>query len=142
VTGRASSHAKDDCKDHLIWCPQRRRPRSEADGRASSRETVQAIAEEVGFWSEDLAIEEDPVYVVLECPPKYAIARVVGILKSLSASRTCQQCPWLRRKYWSSALWEDGYAARTVGDRVTADLMRRSIKRHTEEQATNQPELF
>jgi putative transposase len=142
VTWRASSHAKDDCKYHLIWCPKRRRPHSEADGRASIRETFQAIAEEVGFWSEELALEEDHVHVVLECPPKYAIARVVGILKSISASRTFQQCPWLRRKYWSSELWEDGYAVRTGGDRVTADLSRRYIKRHTEEQATNQPELF
>jgi hypothetical protein len=31
---------------------------------------------------------------------------------------------------------------RTVGERVTADLIRRYIRPHTEEQATNQPELF
>ena len=59
-----------------------------------------------------------------------SIARVVGILKSISASRTFHQFPWLRRKYWSGELWEDGYAVRTVGDRVTADLIRRYIKRH------------
>lgn len=142
MTWRASSHAKYDCKYHLIWCPKRRRPLSDADVRAYIRETFQAIAEEFGFWIEELAIEEDHVHVFLEFPPKYAIARVVGILKSISASRTFQQFPWLRRKYWSSELWEDGYAVRTVGDRVTADLIRRYIKRHTEEQATNQPELF
>jgi hypothetical protein len=63
---------------------------------------------------------------------------VVGILKSISASRTFHEFPWLRRQFWSGELWEDGYAVRTVGDRVTADLIRRYIKRHTEEQATNQ----
>jgi putative transposase len=80
--------------------------------------------------------------VFLEFSPKYAIARVVGILKSISASRSFRQFPWLRRTFWSGALWEDGYAVRTVGDRVTADLIRRYIRRHHEEQATNQPELF
>jgi putative transposase len=133
---------KYDCKYHLIWCPKRRRPLSDGDVRAYIRETFQAIAEEFGFWIEELAIEEDHVHVFLEFPPNYASARVVGILKSISASRTVQQFPWLRRKYWSGKLWEDGYAVRTVGDRVTADLIRRYIKRHTEEQATNQPELF
>ena len=139
---RASSHAKYDCKYHLIWCPKRRRPRGDADVRAYVETTFRAIAEEFGFWIEELAIESDHVHVFLEFPPKYAIARVVGILKSISASRTFQQFPWLRRQYWSGELWEDGYAVRTVGDRVTADLIRRYIKRHTEEQATNQPELF
>jgi len=52
-----------------------------------------AIAEEFGFWIEELAIESDHVHVFLEFPPKYAIARVVGILKSISASRTFQQFP-------------------------------------------------
>ena len=139
---RASSHAKYDCKYHLIWCPKRRRPLGDADVRAHLEATFRAIAEEFGFWIEELAIESDHVHVFLEFPPKYAIARVVGILKSISASRTFQQFPWLRRQYWSGELWEDGYAVRTVGDRVTADLIRRYIKRHTEEQATNQPELF
>ncbi len=114
----------------------------EADVREYVKETFRAIAEEFGFWIEELAVEEDHVHVFLEFPPRYSIARVVGILKSISASRTFQQFPWLRRKFWSGELWEDGYAVRTVGDRVTADLIRRYIRRHTEEQATNQPELF
>ena len=114
----------------------------DADVRAYVTKTFRAIAEEFGFWVDELAIEADHVHVFLEFPPKYAIARVIGILKSISASRTFQQFPWLRQKYWSGELWEDGYAVRTVGDRVTADLIRRYIKHHTEEQATNQPELF
>jgi putative transposase len=89
-----------------------------------------------------LAVEEDHVHVFLEFPPRHAIARVVGILKSISASRTFQQFPWLRRTFWSGELWEGGYAVRIVGDRVTADLIRRYIRRHHEGQATNRPELF
>jgi hypothetical protein len=52
------------------------------------------------------------------------------------------QAPWLRRKYRSAEMWEDGYAARTVGDQVTTDLIRCDIRRHADGQATNQPELF
>jgi putative transposase len=139
---RSSSHAKYDCKYHLIWCPKRRRALDDADVRAAIAETFRAIADEFGVWIEELAVEADHVHVFLEFPPKYSIARVVGILKGISASRTFQQFPWLRRKYWSGELWEDGYAVRTVGDHVTADLISRYIRRHDDEQATNQPELF
>ena len=110
--------------------------------RAYVTKCFRAIAEEVEFWIDELAVEHDHVHVFLEFPPKYSIARVVGILKSISASRTFDRFPELRRKFWSGELWEDGYAARTVGDRVTSDLIRRYIKRHTAEQATKQPELF
>ena len=142
MTWRASSHAKYDCKYHLVWCPKRRRLLRDPAVRAAVAKTFRAIAEEFGFWIDELAVERDHVHVFLEFPPKYAIARVVGILKSISASRTFDRFPELRRKFWSGELWEDGYAARTVGDRVTSDLIRRYIKRHTTEQATKQPELF
>ena len=72
----------------------------------------------------------------------YAIARVVGILKSTSGSRAFARFPRLRRKFWSEDLWDDGSAARTVGDRVTSDLICRYIQRHAVEQAAKQPELF
>ena len=139
---RSSSHAKYDCKYHLVWCPKRRRVLADAEIRTWVCETFRAIAEEFGFWIEELTVEEDHVHLLLAFAPKYSIARVVGILKSISASRTFHQFPWLRRTYWSGELWEDGYAVRTVGDHVTADLIKRYIRRHDDEQATNQPELF
>ncbi len=142
MTWRASSHAKYDCKYHLVWCPKRRRLLRDTEVRASVTKCFRAIAEESSFWIDELAVAHDHVHVFLEFPPKYSIARVVGILKSISASRTFDRFPELRRKFWSGELWEDGYAARTVGDRVTSDLIRRYIKRHTTEQATKQPELF
>jgi putative transposase len=129
-------------RSHLVWCPKRRRALRDPDVRAYVAKTFRAIAEEFGFWIDELAVEADHVHVFLEFPPKYAIARVVGILKSISASRTFARFASLRRQFWSGELWEDGYAARTVGDRVTSDLIRRYIKRHTIEQATKQPELF
>ena len=142
MTWRASRHAKYDCQDHLLWGPQRRRGLGDTQVRMALTETFRAIAEEVGVWIEELAGEEDHVHGVLEFPPRYSIARVMGLRQSISASRTFQQFPWRRRKYWPTALWEDGYAVRAVGDRVTTDLLRRSSRRHTEEQATNQPERF
>jgi len=40
-------------------------------------------------------------------------------------------------------LWEDGYFARTVGDKVTADVIRNYIKYHREqEKSPTQLELF
>ena len=90
---RSSCHAKYEGTCHLIWCPNRGWTLGDADVRAAVTGTYQAIAEEFGFWIEELAVEADHVHGVLEFPPKHSIARVVRILKSISASRTTWQFP-------------------------------------------------
>jgi len=57
----------------------------------------------------------------------------VGILKSISASQVFEAFPQLRRQLWARELWEDGYFARTVGDKVTAEVIRRYIRQHQAE---------
>ncbi len=63
----------------------------------------------------------------------YAISQVVGRLKSLSARAVFKEFPWVRRTLWGGELWEDGYFVRTVGDQVTAEVIRHYIRRHKEE---------
>ena len=137
---RSSSHARYDCKYHLIWCPKRRKKLGDAEVRDWIAETMGRIAEEYDFEIDVLSVEEDHVHLFISFPPRYSIARVVGILKSISARRAFERFKWLRERFWSRELWERGYAVRTVGDAVTAELIRRYIRRHKE--ATNQTELF
>jgi putative transposase len=138
---RSSSHARYDCKYHLIWCPKRRKKLGDAEVRIWVAETMRRVGEEYDIEIEELAVEEDHVHVFASFPPRYSVARVVGILKGVTASRAFQRFAWLRERFWSGELWEDGYAVRTVGDKVTAELVQRYFRRH-EEEATNQPELF
>ena len=68
--------------------------------------------------------------IFLDFPPRYSIAQVVGILKSIWASQVFEEVPQLRKQLWARELWEDGYFARTVGEQVTAEVMRRYIRQH------------
>ena len=46
--------------------------------------------------------------------------------------------PWVKRRLWGGELWEDGYFVRTVGDKVTAEIIRRYIQYHQGEKAEAQ----
>ena len=138
---RSSSHARYDCRYHLIWCPKRRKKLGDVEVREWVAGTIRQAGEEYDIEVEELSVEEDHVHVLVSSPPRYAVAKVVGLLKGISARRAFQRFAWLRERFWAGELWEDGYAVRTVGDRVTADIVKRYIQRH-EEEATNQPELF
>ena len=88
------------------------------------------IAQDYGFEIDTLEVAVDHVHIFLDCPPRYAIAKVGGILKSISASQVFEEFPQLKKQLWARELWEDGYFARTVGDQVTADVSRRDIRQH------------
>ena len=38
-----------------------------------------------------------------------------------------REFPRVKRRLWGGELWEDGYFARTVGDKVTAEIIRTYI---------------
>ena len=75
-----------------------------------------------------MEVMEDHVHLCLSAPPRSAPARIGPILTSISARELFARCPRLRRQLWGGQLWEDGYFVRSVGDAVTAEIIRRSIR--------------
>lgn len=54
------------------------------------------------------------------------------MLKSISASVIFKEHPEVKKQLWGVEFWEDGYFARTVGDKVTAKVISKYIKHHRE----------
>ncbi len=98
--------------------------------RARVEGLVRESAQDFGFAIATLEVALAHVPLFLDFPPRYSSAKVVGILKSISASQVFEEFPQLRKQLWARELWEDGYFARTVGDKVTAEMIRRYIRQH------------
>ena len=139
---RRTKHAVFDIKYHLVWIPKYRRKVLVGEVGEYTKEMLQRIADEYGFWVDTLEVMEDHVHVFLEVPPKYSPAEVVQILKSVSAREVFKKFRRLRRELWSGELWSDGYFVRSVGDKVTADVIRRYIEYQTREHSSPQLPLF
>ena len=90
-----------------------------------------------------MEIAKDHVHLFVSFPPRESIARVVGKFKSISASVIFREYPGVTRELWGGHFWQVGYFARTVGDAVTAEVIRRYIQYHqTEETTPKQLPLF
>ena len=51
--------------------------------------------------------------------------------------------PEVTNHLWGGEFWEDGYFARTVGDKVTAEVIRKYIQYHRDQETIpKQLELF
>jgi putative transposase len=90
-----------------------------------------------------MEVAPDHVHIFLSFPPRYSISKVVGMLKSISASVIFKEHPEVKKQLWGGEFWEDGYFARTVGDKVTTEIIRKYISHHREQKKTpEQLELF
>jgi len=140
---KRTSHAVYDTKYHLVWAPKYRRWIVREDIRRRAAEVFRQIAEDFGFELVELEVAKEHVHVFLNFPPRYSIAKVVGILKSISASQLFREYPELKKHLRKREFWEDGYFVRTVGDAVTAAVVQRYIRYHRhEEHEAKQMKLF
>jgi putative transposase len=139
---RRSAHAVYDTKYHLVWTPKYRKWVKREDIRKRIRELFSEIATHHGFEIQEMKIAADHVHIFLGFPTRYSIAKVVGMLKSISASEVFEEFPEIKKELWGGEFWEDGYFVRTVGDKITADLIKRYIKYHHDEIQGKQLKLF
>jgi putative transposase len=140
---KRTSHAVYDTKYHLVWTPKYRKWVLRGDVRATADELIKEICEQYGFEIDTMEVAEDHVHLFLSFPPSYSISKVVGMLKSISGSEIFKKHPEVKQQLWGGEFWEDGYFARTVGDRMTAEVIRKYIEYHKDhEKAPKQMELF
>lgn len=91
---------------------------------------IREISDEYGFEIIEMQVDVEHVHILLSFLPKRSIGEVVRIIKSNSARELFREFPSLKRRLWSGELWEDGYFARKVGDRMTRDVIERYIEHH------------
>jgi putative transposase len=125
---KRTQHAVYDLKYHFVWIPKYRKKLLKGDVAKFVRQTFERIANEYGWEIEEMAIQPDHVHIFLHAPPKYAPARMVQIIKSISAREVFAQFPHLRQKLWAGEFWSDGYFVRSVGDQVTAEIIKQYIR--------------
>ena len=141
-----------DTRYHLVWAPKYRKWVLQGAIRERVREVFCEIAAhhgfemeelEVDFEMEELEVDKDHVHLFLSFPPRYSISVVVGLLKAVSAKEIREEFPEVRKQLWGGEFWEDGYFVWTVGDKVTADVIRKYIRFHeAKKRGVDQLDLF
>ena len=125
---KRAKHAVYDLKYHFVWIPKYRKLVLKGPVAESLKTVFYNIADRYELEIDTLEVMSDHVHLFLIAPPKYSPSQVVQILKSISARELFSRHPELRKELWGGELWSNGYFVRSVGDEVTADMIRRYIK--------------
>lgn len=138
---KRTAHTVYDTKYHLVWAPKYRKKilRGEVQRRVKKifREVAQAYDIEIA----EMEVSEVHVHILCSFLPRYSIAQVVTRFKSLSARTIFREYPQVKKQLWGGEFWEDGYFARTIGDEVTAEIVKKYLAGH-QEGGDEQPSLF
>ena len=129
---KRTSHAVYDTSYHLVWCPKSRKKIFEREElRERAGQLIQEISEEYGFDIIEMEVSVEHIHILISFPPRLSIGEVVRIIKRNIGRGMFREFPSLRKRLWAGELWEDGYFARTVGDRMTRDVIKKYIEHHS-----------
>jgi Transposase and inactivated derivatives len=135
------SHAKWDCKYHLVFIPKCRRKTLYVNLRPKLGEIFHQLAAQ----RESLIIEgscsSDHVHMLIRIPPKYAVSQVVGYIKGKSAIMIAREFLGREKNFVGQQFWARGYFVSTVG--INEETIRQYVRnQENEDRRRDQPRLF
>ncbi len=92
------------------------------------------IGERYWFKFDAVGTDGDHIHVLVGAAPKYAPSNIMQIIKSITAKHIFKKFPDIKKQLWGGHFWSDGGYIGTVGEGVTADI----IKRYVENQGTEE----
>ena len=112
---RSLSHAKWECKYHVVFIPKYRKKAIYGELRKRLGKVFRTLAEQRESYIEEGHLMSDHVHIMISIPPKYAVAQVVGYIKGKSAIHIARTYTGRRRNFVGQHFWARGYFVSTVG---------------------------
>lgn len=111
---KSLSHSTYDCKYHIVFIPKCRKKAI----YGAVRQHLGTIFHELARQKEATIIEGhmmlDHVHILMEIPPKHAVASMIGFMKGKSAIAIARP-RGKERNFQGENFWARGYAVSTVG---------------------------
>jgi len=109
------SHAKWECKYHVVFIPKCRRKVLYGHIRKDLGEMFRRLAEQKECRVEEGHLCLDHVHMMISIPPKHSVAQVVGYIKGKSAIHIARTYGERKRNFVGQHFWARGYFVSTVG---------------------------
>lgn len=123
-----SGHGIYKLEYHVVWVCKYRRRILKPGVTAYVQKLLRGLLRSMpGVKLETIGFDNDHLHMVMVIPPKYAIADVMGTLKSQSASRLRKKFTWLAKVYWNeNIVWSPGYFISSIG--IDEQIIKRYVE--------------
>lgn len=138
---RVSSHSVYRTQYHLVIVTKYRyRALNPVLFRTTTEHAIkEAIDHILGVELVEINVQPEHVHMVIIIPPKYAVSKIVEIIKSRSAKVVRSKIQWLDKLYDGiHSLWSVGYFVSSIG--LDETMIRKYVK-YQQEQDSGQAKL-
>jgi putative transposase len=109
------AHTTHRLKYQLVWIPKYRKRVLRGPLARRLYELPKQCAEMNQWTLEELSVQHDHVHLLIQLPPKQAVAQAMQLMKGGTSRVIRQEFPELEEFLWGDSLWADGYFAESVG---------------------------
>ena len=106
------SHAKWECKYHVVFIPKCRRKVLYGKIRKDLGEVFRRLAEQKECRVEEGHLCLDHVHMMISIPPKYSVAQVIGYMKGKSAIHVARTYGERKRNFVGQHFWAPEFVPR------------------------------
>ena len=92
------------------------------------KNTCLEIGQRYCFQFDAIGTDGNHMHVFVGSEPKYSPSRVMQIIKSITAKQMFKAFPEIRKQLWGGEFWSDGGYVGTIGDGVTAEIIRNYVE--------------
>ena len=124
------AHCRYQIRYHIVWKVKYSRHVLFGERVKFLKQIILNIAERYEYTIEAVGIDDNHVHVFAGAHPAIAPAKLIQVLKSISAREMFRRFPQIKHYLWGGALWAIGYYVRTVSD----GPLDKVIKKYVEEQ--------
>ena len=125
---KRTHHAVYDLKYHLVWIPKYRKSLLLGSIEKRLKELFYEIAGEHDFEILEMELMPDHVHLFVSAAPRWAPGKIVGTFKAITSRIIFEEFPQVKKRLWGGHLWSAGYYAGSVGDKITAETIKRYIR--------------
>jgi len=109
------AHATWNCKYHIVFAPKYRRKVFYDEKRLEIGKILRQLCEWKGITIIEAEVCADHIHMLIEIPPKFSVASVMGFLKGKSSIMIYSRWGNMRYKYRNREFLCRGYYVDTVG---------------------------
>ena len=121
-------HTKWRCQYHIVFAPKYRRQAIYREIKTDIGKILRKLCEQKGVNIIEAEACPDHIHMLIEIPPKYSVAQIMGFLKGKSSLMIFDRHANLKYKFGNRHLGLEGYYMSTVG------LNEATIKKYIQDQ--------
>ena len=128
---KSVAHVRYNLWYHLLWSPKYRKGLlSEKAIKSFLYRIICEIAERYELEIARVAVDDDHAHVFLQAPPRYSPAQIANLIKGITAREVFRAFPAKKKHLWGGEFWEDGYSVRSLGDKVSEEVIKKYLEHH------------